>query len=152
MESPRIRRAVEVDLARILELQSASPEAAQWTAAQCRSALAGEGALLCLVAEWGEQVAGMIVFRNPVAGESEILNLAVAPEHRRHGIGRALVLAACEQPADWYLEVRSSNLGGLAFYRECGFEQAGRRPDYYQGPREDAIVMKRSRNAGRRVP
>ncbi|MEX2303761.1 MAG: ribosomal protein S18-alanine N-acetyltransferase [Bryobacterales bacterium] len=138
----RIRPAQQSDLARLLELQAASTEAAQWSAAQCRSAIAGEAALRCIVAEWNGDAAGMIVFRGPVAGESEILNLAVAPENRRQGIGRALVRVAGERSAEVYLEVRRSNLGGQAFYRRCGFEGTGCRKDYYRDPQEDAIVMK----------
>jgi ribosomal-protein-alanine N-acetyltransferase len=148
----RIRPAQQSDLARLLELQAASPEAAQWSAAQCRSAVAGEASLRCLVAEWNGDAAGMIVFRGPLAGESEILNLAVAPENRRQGIGRALVRAAGEKPADLYLEVRRSNLGGQAFYRRCGFEETGCRKGYYRDPQEDAIVMKCGSNAGHAGP
>jgi ribosomal-protein-alanine N-acetyltransferase len=94
------------------------------------------------VAEWNGAAAGMIVFRGPVAGESEILNLAVAPENRRQGIGRALVRVAGERSADLYLEVRRSNVSGQAFYRRCGFWEIGSRKDYYRDPQEDAIVMK----------
>lgn len=144
-----VRPALDRDLPRLLELQAASPEAAQWSQEQHRSALAGEIPLRCLVAEWGGRVEGMIVFRGPVAGESEILNLAVAPEQRRRGIGGVLVRAACEQPADLFLEVRRSNLGGIAFYCRCGFEQVGCRKDYYRDPPEDAIVMKRAAGAER---
>lgn len=152
MALPLIRRAEERDLARILELEAASPEAAQWSLAQCRAALHGEGRLRLLVAEWQGRVAGMIAVRGAVAGEAEILNLAVAPENRRHGIGRALVREACDGSADLYLEVRRSNLAGLAFYRAHGFEEAGRRKDYYDNPREDALVMKLPRRAGKNAP
>lgn len=148
----QIRPAEEGDLARILELQAASPEAAQWTLAQCRAALTGGGPLRLLVAECQGRVAGMIVVRGPIAGESEILNLAVAPENRRNGIGRALMREACDESADLYLEVRRSNLVGLAFYRAFGFEETGRRKDYYENPREDAIVMKLPRRARPNAP
>lgn len=139
-----IRPARDRDLLRVMELQAASPEAAQWGQEQYRSVIAGQLSQQCLVAEWAGRVEGMIVFRGPVAGESEILNLAVAPEQRRRGIGGALVGAAGEQPADLFLEVRRSNLGGIAFYRRCGFQEAGCRKDYYRDPPEDAIVMKRA--------
>ena len=139
-----IRPARDDELPRLLELQAASPQAAQWAQEQYRSAIAGQISLRCLVAEWGGRVEGMIVFRGPVAGESEILNLAVAPEQRRQGIGGALVRAACEQPADLFLEVRRSNQGGITFYRGCGFQDVGCRKDYYRDPPEDALVMKRA--------
>lgn len=139
-----IRPARDGDLARLLELQAASPEAAQWGQEHYRSAIEGKVSLRCLVAERGCRVEGMIVFRGPLAGESEILNLAVAAEQRRRGVGAALVHAVSEQPADLFLEVRRSNRGGIAFYRRCGFQEAGCRKDYYRDPPEDAIVMKRA--------
>jgi ribosomal-protein-alanine N-acetyltransferase len=138
-----IRPAREADIPRILELQAASPEAAQWGQDQYRATIAAQASLRCLVAEWAGRVEGLIVFRGAMAGESEILNLAVAPGRRRLGMGGALVRAACEQPADLFLEVRRSNLGGIAFYRRCGFHEAGLRKDYYRDPSEDALVMKR---------
>jgi ribosomal-protein-alanine N-acetyltransferase len=147
-----IRPASNADLSRLAELQAASPEAAQWGQDQYRSAIGGQISLQCLVAEWSGRVEGMIVFRGPVAGESEILNLAVAPQRRRLGIGGALVRAACELPADLFLEVRSSNRGAIAFYRRCGFQEAGCRKGYYRDPPEDAIVMKRAAGGGNPGP
>lgn len=142
-----IRPAREEELPRLMQLQEASPQAAQWSEEHYRGAIDGSLSLRCLVAESGGRVQGMIVFRGPVGGESEILNLAVDPEQRRRGIGGALVRAASEQPTDLYLEVRRSNDGAIAFYRRCGFEEAGRRKDYYRDPPEDALVMKRSGGA-----
>jgi ribosomal-protein-alanine N-acetyltransferase len=147
-----IRPAGYQDLPRLVELQAVSPEAAQWGQEQYHSAIAAELSLQCLVAEWDGRVEGMIVFRGPVAGESEILNLAVAPERRRRGIGAALLDAAGKRPADLFLEVRSSNRGGIAFYRCCGFQEVGCRKGYYQDPPEDAIVMKRPAGGGNPGP
>jgi [ribosomal protein S18]-alanine N-acetyltransferase len=147
-----IRPAREDDVPRLLELQAASPEAAQWGPEQYWSAISGQIPLRCLVAEGDGAVVGMIVFRGPLAGEAEILNLAVAPDWRRQGIGAALIRAACEQPADLFLEVRRSNRGGIAFYRRCGFLEAGCRKDYYRNPPEDAIVMKRAAGGGNPGP
>jgi ribosomal-protein-alanine N-acetyltransferase len=147
-----IRPAREMDLARLVELEAASPEAGQWSPEQYKGVIAEGSSLCCWVAEWDGCVEGMIVFRGPVAGESEILNLAVSPEHRRRGIGRALLLAACEQAATFFLEVRRNNHGGIEFYRQCGFREAGRRKDYYRNPPEDAIVMRRAAAAGSPEP
>ena len=41
------------------------------------------------------------------------------------------------------LEVRASNAPAIALYRKHGFQEAGRRKNYYQQPREDAIIMTR---------
>ena len=88
------------------------------------------------------------VFCREVAGESELLNLAVDPALRRGGVGGTLLSAAL----DWltargahetFLEVRASNAAAIALYERAGFRAVGRRPDYYQRPVEDAILYRR---------
>mgnify|MGYP006276036153 CR=1 FL=1 len=74
-----------------------------------------------------------------VAGEAEILTLAVAPHARRNGVGRALVAgfeaAARERGAERaFLEVAADNAGALALYAGAGYVEQGRRPGYYAGP------------------
>lgn len=80
-----------------------------------------------------------------VAGESSVTNIAVFPEHRRRGAGRALVQgllhAAREQGADFLtLEVRVSNAGARALYESEGFQNMGVRPRFYEKPEEDAAI------------
>jgi len=70
-------------------------------------------------------------------------------EDRRKGLGARLVRLALERFAAWqaaavYLEVRVSNAAARAMYTKMGFQEVGRRRGYYQQPREDAIVLKRS--------
>lgn len=88
------------------------------------------------------------VFCREVAGESELLNLAVDPDQRRGGVGGLLLTAAL----DWitargaretFLEVRASNVAAIALYERAGFRAVGRRTGYYQRPSEDAIVYRR---------
>jgi ribosomal-protein-alanine N-acetyltransferase len=75
--------------------------------------------------------------------EHELLNLAVAPEHRRKGIARTLLDYAKRQgPGLWFLEVRESNTAARTFYKSHGFIDFGKRKGYYQEPYEDAIVMR----------
>jgi ribosomal-protein-alanine N-acetyltransferase len=85
------------------------------------------------------------------ADEAELLTLAVTPEHRRTGLGRAM-LAAFEARAaaagakTAYLEVDASNGAAIALYRARGYGESGRRKGYYKGPdgrRCDAIMMAR---------
>ncbi|MCD7859061.1 MAG: ribosomal protein S18-alanine N-acetyltransferase [Firmicutes bacterium] len=100
-----------------------------------------------LVAVEGERVAGYIGSQS-VLGESDMMNLAVAPEFRRQGIGRAL---ADRLMADLYargnkkltLEVRASNEAAIALYARLGFTRAGIRKGYYLHPREDAYIYTR---------
>ena len=92
-----------------------------------------------------------------VADEAEVLNLAVREECRRQGEGRALVEELLRRFAKSgvsrvFLEVRESNRGGIGFYERMGFWQLGRREDYYQEPREAALVYERTQESTSLVP
>jgi [ribosomal protein S18]-alanine N-acetyltransferase len=82
-----------------------------------------------------------------VADQSELGNVAVAPEARGTGTGRRLVEAALSRlrrrgSRECFLEVRLSNAVAQALYRDLGFEVVGRRRAYYSKPTEDALVMR----------
>jgi [ribosomal protein S18]-alanine N-acetyltransferase len=133
---PAIRRGGADDLAAIAVIQAASPEAAQWKAADYLM-----HHLLVATGETG--VVGFVAAR-PVAGqEVEILNLAVAPGFRRQGIARALLGSLFhDYHGTFFLEVRESNQAAQICYKSLGFQLVTRRPDYYESPPEAAIVMK----------
>ena len=81
-----------------------------------------------------------------VCKEGEILNIAVIPEMRRCGMGKALlqwVIDRCEKVGTekLYLEVRSSNAAAKGLYSSCGFKEIGKRRNYYSNPREDADIL-----------
>ncbi len=81
-----------------------------------------------------------------VAGETEILEVAVDPSMRRQGIGKALLqrlVAEARGTGDCrlLLELRASNSGALALYKGMGFEECGQRRNYYKNPTEDAVLM-----------
>ena len=94
--------------------------------------------------------AGFLLGR-AVAGEAELLTLAVAPESRRLGLGRRLVArfvyqARLRQAQRAFLEVSAENPAAIALYDSAGFRTEGRRRGYYAtpgGPRVDALVMAR---------
>jgi [ribosomal protein S18]-alanine N-acetyltransferase len=76
-----------------------------------------------------------------------LMNIAVAPEHRRRGIARALLEQLIERAGpehEYTLEVRSSNAGAIALYQSFGFRSAGKRPRYYRDNGEDAVIMWRT--------
>ena len=82
-----------------------------------------------------------------VGDEVHILNLAVHPDARRSGTGRALVEhvltdALSHNAASVSLEVRHDNHAAVALYRNLGFAEIGRRRNYY-GQGEDALIMER---------
>jgi len=131
-----VRCACAQDLPRVAEIQAACPEAAQWAP---EDYLAHEFLLACC----DSAVAGFTVARRVAEGESEILNLAVAPPYRRLGIGRALLeQVRARLPGAIYLELRASNSGARRFYEALGFQEIGVRREYYHYPPETAIVMK----------
>ena len=86
-----------------------------------------------------------------VAGEAELLTLAVAPEARRQGIAARLLAgfltqAETRQAETAFLEVAADNTPAIALYQRGGFAPAGRRRGYYarpDGPALDALVMTR---------
>lgn len=131
-----IRPASQTDLPEIARIQTASPEAARW---KPESYLAYD----CLVATLDGRVAGFVVARQTAPGETEILNLAVAPEARRGGVGTALMHETmARRSGEIFLEVRQSNEGARALYRRLGFQETGIRQRYYIDPPEDGIVMR----------
>ena len=78
---------------------------------------------------------------------ADIDNIAVAPAFRRQGVASLLLdTALAGMEADVFLEVRASNAPAVALYQKYGFAQIGIRRNYYEKPREDAILMKRERN------
>lgn len=84
-----------------------------------------------------------------VLDEAHLLNITVAGERQRSGIGGALLahlqdVARQAGARQMFLEVRPSNLPAQALYRQTGFHPIGRRKAYYPGPRgrEDAVVMR----------
>lgn len=136
MAAPRthtIRSARPGDADAIAAIQRACPEASGWNPAGYDVA----------VAESGGRVVGFLVTRFITADEVEVLNLAVAPEHRRQGVAKALleVLLRTVRGAI-FLEVRESNVTALSFYKYLGFQEVGRRLGYYQDPPESCVVMK----------
>lgn len=102
---------------------------------------------LWLAALDGDRVAGYIGSQT-VLGESDMMNLAVCPEYRQQGIGRALVQALIDRLRQMgshsiTLEVRASNLPARKLYESLGFAQVGLRKGYYEKPREDACILKK---------
>lgn len=114
-----------------------------WSERSIASELENELALW-LVALDGDTVAGYIGSQT-VLGEADMLNLAVAPEYRRQGVGRKLVeeLISRLDAHCLTLEVRVSNEPAQNLYASMGFAQVGRRRNYYEKPREDALILRK---------
>lgn len=100
---------------------------------------------LFLVAEEEEKVCGYIGLYLTYE-DAEITGIAVLSEKRRGGRGKALLQQAISYAEKKgarriLLEVRNSNVSAQAFYKKMGFEEIGIRPNFYDFPKEDAILM-----------
>ena len=89
--------------------------------------------------------AGLLV----AADEGYITNVAVFPPYRRRGVAGKLLdvflrFARANHLAFLTLEVRPSNAAAIALYTRFGFREAGRRRNYYDLPREDALILTRT--------
>lgn len=82
-----------------------------------------------------------------ILDEGYIDNVAVRPVCRRQGIADRLLDVFCRfgqaNLAFLTLEVRPSNTAAVALYEKHGFREAGRRKDYYENPKEDALLLTR---------
>jgi ribosomal-protein-alanine N-acetyltransferase len=142
----RLRPMSPDDLERISRIELASYEH-PWSLGNFRDSLhAGYSAW---VREADDGVIGYYVMM-VAAGEAHLLNLTIAPNWRRHGLGRDLLehcLARAREhhAGTLFLEVRVSNTAAIALYHRSGFIDLAVRQAYYparQG-REDALIMKR---------
>jgi ribosomal-protein-alanine N-acetyltransferase len=111
---------------------------------------AGSGAETVLVLDDNGQAIGYVVFAQ-VLDEASIHRIAIHPEQRGLGMGKALLQSAMEQmrragARRCLLEVRQSNTVALRMYEANGFGHDGVRKNYYPSPdgREDALLMSRT--------
>ena len=97
----------------------------------------------------GEKALGYISAQK-ILDELEVFNVAVSPDARRQHIGQRLLeellgaaqaLKETEELIRISLEVRFSNDPAIALYQKFGFVEVGRRKNYYEKPREDAVLM-----------
>lgn len=145
-----IRPFSSSDLAELLSLQTRALPVTGWKAADYVGLGREDGGLL-LVAPEGNSSAqpaltGFAASRI-IGAEAELLNLAVDPEQRRRGTGRALLNESIRRVLEmgasvYYLEVRASNIAALALYYSAGFRLHSIRKSYYSQPREDAHVLR----------
>jgi ribosomal-protein-alanine N-acetyltransferase len=123
---------------------------APWTA-EAMAALLNAPGVHALLSHDGPGLTGFILMR-AVADEAEVLTLAVAPAHRRRGVGRALLQAGLERAAaagahSVFLEVADDNVAAVALYAQADFATVGRRTAYYArttGPAADALTLRKA--------
>lgn len=141
----KIRRALDADLAAILELERAAVSAPHWNRGVYADAVAGAENRCVFVAD-EDGLCGFAV-GSLVAAEAEVESVAVVASRRRQGVGKAL----CQAVVAWAidagatavsLEVRATSAAALGLYRSLGFEFVGLRKAYYVAPIDDAVIMR----------
>lgn len=139
----QIREMQWDDLDQVMEIENAC-FSVPWTETGFFTYLLRDDTLF-LVAEDGEDIYGYcgIVM---VMDEGDITNVAVASSMRNQGIGKMLLNKLFEATKNRgvnkiFLEVRESNAGAIHLYEKMGFVVTGCRKNYYEAPRENAILM-----------
>ena len=97
------------------------------------------------VATYAGEIAGYVGAHN-VLGEVYITNVAVFEKYRRNGVAKRLIDTLLETVKEENgefvtLEVRASNISAISLYEKCGFEKVGERKNFYEKPRENAVLM-----------
>jgi ribosomal-protein-alanine N-acetyltransferase len=139
-----IRPMAESDISQVAAIEQAV-QVAPWSPAALQACL--PAGYTCLVLEHNRQVTGFIIVQL-VLDECHILNLGIAPDWQRQGMGQLLLrhvitLATQQHCRHCLLEVRRSNQAALRLYQRQGFTTIGTRRDYYRTPsgREDALLL-----------
>jgi [ribosomal protein S18]-alanine N-acetyltransferase len=153
-----VRPMQHADLDAVRTLVALSPEAPQWPPSAYAPYLTHDSnlgllrtALVAIASRDRPHEGKVLAFASATLlldGEQNLCQLdsiAVHPDHRRHGLGAALLRdlvfwAARNNAHHFSLEVRASNAPALALYHRLGLRQEGRRPRYYTDPEEDALL------------
>lgn len=78
--------------------------------------------------------------------EADITNVAVHPDYRRQGTASQILTFLLEKGrekgiSEFTLEVRQSNEAAISLYRRMGFQEEGIRRNFYDRPKENALIM-----------
>ncbi len=125
----------------IYDVESSCFPGNPWSLESLRNSIVRDGAV-CLAAFMDGDVVGYAL-----ASCTALLKVAVLPGHREQGIGQSLVRAVTETLGragchEVSLECRASNHAGINMYGSLGFEETGRKKDYYPDTKEDAVLMR----------
>ncbi len=137
-----IRPMTPGDIPKIVALEKICFTSDAWSREDFEYRAENGGVFLTLVADDGDFCGYIAAAR---LDEAYIDSVAVSPEKRRLGIARALLREAerLSGAKRILLEVRESNAAAHALYAGEGYRDIAKRRDYYDDPREDAVVMEK---------
>jgi ribosomal-protein-alanine N-acetyltransferase len=106
---------------------------------------------ICIGAFEGDRLVGYVI-NSRYVDAWHVMNVAVDPDHQRHGIATQLLehlfeITAGDDRRGYTLEVRVSNTDAIRLYERLGFDSRGVRKGYYTDNREDALIMWRDSTA-----
>ncbi|WP_411721185.1 ribosomal protein S18-alanine N-acetyltransferase [Mycetocola sp.] len=146
----KLRRASVADIHHIMDIERSVFVTDAWSDEMMRAELESKNTVYVVATALGapdivQGYAGLMVPAG--ATEADVQTIAVTPDVRRMGLGRALMHTLLKEARavgvrDVFLEVRADNASAQALYESLGFAGIGVRPGYYQPDDVDAIVMK----------
>ena len=121
---------------------------APWDEASIRAELENPLALWLAAVDESGAVLGYVGSQSCFE-DADILNVCVRPEARRRGLAEALMTELERRlipkgVEKITLEVRASNEPAIRLYEKLGYSQVGIRKNYYEKPREDALILQKS--------
>lgn len=146
-----LRPAQASDITEIVRIERTS-FADPWSEDSFRHLLGSQAAIFHVVEVAPEKTLAGYIIAFSVGPDAELLNVAVDPDYRGRGLAGQMLDSVLIQLGGSgaraaFLEVRESNRAARALYRSRGFNEIGRRRNYYRRPVEDALVMRRSLDA-----
>lgn len=140
------RKANKNDTARIAEIERAV-FSDSWSESGIDETMNQKASRVYVGVEGNEIIGYVITYT--VLDEGEVARIAVSPDFRRQGVAEMLldkVISDGKQSGVgmWYLEVRESNIAAQKLYKKKGFVETGIRKDFYEKPKENAVLMNKS--------
>ena len=140
----RIVPMTATHLPQVAALEKVCFPADPWSGELFRAALESPHTALLAAEKEDGGVLGYAVL-SAVLDEGSLDNIAVSPHCRRRGVADALLSALTDLGRTGLsvllLEVRASNRPAIALYEKHGFVPVGQRRNYYNAPKEDALLM-----------
>ena len=138
-----IRKMQESDLDEVCKIEQES-FSIPWTREAMADSLKSENNVY-LVAEYAGKIVGYCG-RWGIVGEGQINNVAVDASYQGRGIASKMMKALIEEGSrkkltEFTLEVRESNIAAIRLYEKTGFQKEGIRKNFYDAPKEDAVIM-----------